>query len=127
MKNNIKHEQKKIVSKKFNSSDIFISEIVKQYKNHQLFLKIDIEGDEYRILDKIKNFKKLISFVIEFHNIDLHYEKINTFLKNKNFKIVHAHPNNMGGVNEKMEPLTVEITFINLKTFKDYRKINLDI
>ena len=62
MKNNIKHEQKKIVSKKFNSSDISISEIVKQYKNHQLFLKIDIEGDEYRILDKIKNFKKINKF-----------------------------------------------------------------
>ena len=87
-------------------------------------MKIDIEGDEYRILNKLKYFKKLIGFVIEFHNIDLHSQKVIDFLdNNKNFKIVHAHPNNMGGINEKKDPITIEITFINLKTFKDYRKI----
>ena len=76
---------------------------------------MDIEGDEYRIIEKLKYFKKMIGFVIEFHNIDLHHEKISYFLKkNKNFKIVHVSSNNMGGINQKNEPIVVEITFINL-------------
>ncbi len=55
---NVRHIQKKIVLKKFNSIDISINEIVKSFRNKRLFLKIDIEGDEYRIIDKLKSFKK---------------------------------------------------------------------
>lgn len=120
---NVRHIQKKIVLKKFNSIDISINEIVKSFRNKRLFLKIDIEGDEYRIIDKLKSFKKMTGFIIEFHNIDLHYKKILHFLnKNKNFKVVHVSPNNMGGINENNEPLVVEITFINTKIYKDFKK-----
>jgi len=121
---NVKHIQKKIVSNKFNSHDISIDEITKSFKNKKLFLKMDIEGDEYRIIDKLRYFKKMIGFVIEFHNIDLHHEKISYFLKkNKNFKVVHVSSNNMGGINQNNEPIVVEITFINLKTFSDFKKL----
>jgi len=121
---NVKHIQKKIVSKKFNYHDISIDEIIKKFKNEKLFLKIDIEGDEYRIIDKLKFFKNMIGFIIEFHDIDYHHKKISHFLNNnKNFKIVHVSPNNMGGVGKKNEPIVVEITFINLNIFKDFKKL----
>jgi len=38
---------------------------------------MDIEGGEYRILDNlIKHQDKICGIVIEFHDIDLHLEKI---------------------------------------------------
>ena len=46
------HYQKKIVFKKKNNKEITIPEILKNLKN--IFLKIDIEGDEYQILKNIK-------------------------------------------------------------------------
>ena len=54
-----KHFQKKIVFKKKNKNEITITEILKNLK--EIILKIDIEGDEYKILNEInKNQKKLI-------------------------------------------------------------------
>ena len=88
----------------------------------KIFLIIDIENDEYRILHSIKNFEQVLGFVIEFHYLDLNYNVIKDFLKNnRNFKIVHLHPNNMGGIDIDRNPTTIEITFINKKLCKDYK------
>ena len=63
----------------------------------------------------ISNLKKLAY-------LDLHYNIIKDFLKNnRNFKIVHLHPNNMGGMDIDRNPTTIEITFINKKLCKDYK------
>ena len=51
-RNNKKHYQKKIVFKKRHEKEITISDILR--KNKKVFLKIDIEGDEYKILSDIK-------------------------------------------------------------------------
>lgn len=62
-----------------------------------VFLKIDIEGAEYRILDQIvENRDKLSGLVMEFHDIDIHEEKIGSFLDamKEDFVLVHFHPNN---------------------------------
>lgn len=121
---NINHIKKKVVLNRYNSYDISINEIIKKHNNQKKFLKIDIEGDEYRIINRLRYFKKLFGFVIEFHNIDLHYKIIDNFLKkNRNFKIVHVSPNNMGGINENNEPIVVEITFINISKFKNFKKL----
>lgn len=62
-----------------------------------IFLKIDIEGAEYRILEQIvENRHKLSGLAIEFHDVDIHEEKIGAFLNamKKDFVLVHFHPNN---------------------------------
>jgi len=119
------HIKKKIVKIKNNLNEISIDEIILQFKD-KIFIKIDIENDEYRILNSLKKFKQLLGFVIEFHYVDLNFKIIRNFLKkNKNFKIVHVHPNNMGGVDSIGFPTTLEITFINLKFCKDRKKISL--
>jgi hypothetical protein len=114
------HIQKKIVLNKIYSNEISINEIINSHKE-KIFLKMDIENDEYRILKFLPNFKKILGFVAEFHYIDLNYRIIKNFLlKYPNFKIVHLHPNNMGGIDLYGNPTTIEITFINIKLCKNY-------
>jgi hypothetical protein len=114
------HIKKKIVLNKIYSNEISINEIINSYKE-KIFLKMDIENDEYRILKFLPNFKKILGFVAEFHYIDLNYRIIKNFLlKYPNFKIVHLHPNNMGGIDLYGNPTTIEITFINKKLCKNY-------
>ena len=52
-----------------------------------IILKIDIEGDEYKILNTInKEQKKINLLIIEFHNISKKYNKIKKFLFNSKFR-----------------------------------------
>ena len=49
--------------------------------NNDLLIKIDIEGSEYRTLDCIvRNQDKIIGLIIEFHDVDLHMEKLRILL-----------------------------------------------
>lgn len=105
----------------------------------KFFLKIDIEGHEYRIYeDIIKNQEIVTGMVIEFHEIDLFYdlfEKIIIKLK-ENFYITHIHANNYAHYSEIIENLAVyEISFINKNLHKNtpvyfetgiYNKVALD-
>lgn len=114
------HIKKKIVPKKLYSNEISINEIINSHKE-KVFLKMDIENDEYRILKFLPNFKIILGFVAEFHYIDLNYKIIKNFLlNNPNFKIIHLHANNMGGIDLCGNPTTIEITLINKKFCKNY-------
>jgi hypothetical protein len=77
-----------------------------------IFFKIDIEGSEYRILDDLINYQKDIEgLVIEFHNVDLHLEKISKFLDNINLELCHIHANNFENLDKFGIPTTLELTF----------------
>ena len=116
-KGNKKHFIKRVVTKKKNNKEVSISEIL---KNHQeIFLKIDIEGDEYRILNDIKKNSKKINFlVIEFHNIQENLHKIKEFLEKLDLKIIHIHANNYGGIDKYGDPKVIELSLINTKKNK---------
>ena len=62
-------------------SDIFNSlDFNHSGETKPVFFKIDIEGSEYRILDDLINYQKVIEgLVVEFHNVDLHLEKISKY------------------------------------------------
>jgi hypothetical protein len=95
----------------------FISfhDLVEKYfleEDKKVFLKIDIEGSEYRLLDHLVNISDKISgMVIEFHNVDLHIDKIIKFTNNFSLKLCHVHVNNFGGVNNFDVPLAIECTY----------------
>ena len=75
-------------------------------------MKVDIEQHEYRILDQfIKHQKRLTGLVIEFHECDLHFEKIKEFINEFELQLVHIHINNYGIVNEFGMPTVIELTF----------------
>jgi len=90
-----------------------LSSVLDNLKFKAIFLKIDIEGSEYRVLESIiSNHHKLSGLVIEFHDCDINLSKIEWFLKNFNLKLVHIHANNHGLVDlERKMPLALELTF----------------
>lgn len=79
---------------------------------NNIFFKIDIEGSEYRLLNElINNQKKICGLIIEFHDIDLHLEKVQSFIKNFELILTHIHPNNYGGLDANNNPIVIEMTF----------------
>jgi len=110
------HVTKKVVLIKKNKNEISIKEILDKKTN--IILKIDIEGDEYKILNFInKEHSKINLLIIEFHNISKNISKIKKFLSNSKFKIIHLHGNNYGGTDRFNNPNVIEVTFLNSKKF----------
>lgn len=108
--NNTIHETLRVGNGK---KEVNLTDILK-HKNllFPCFLKIDIEGSEYRILDEIIKFEKLFSgLVIEFHNVDLHLNLILEFIKKFDLKLVHIHAQNPAPVTINNIPTQLELTF----------------
>ena len=99
----------------FNSNNtITLDTLVKDLKinSDKIFLKIDIEGSEYRLLEDLILIKKrLKGLIIEFHHFDLHYERIINFIKKIDLNLAHIHPNNFSPINKYGDPTTIEMTF----------------
>ena len=111
------HYKKKIVQKKKNKNEISIKNILKNHQN--LILKVDIEGDEYKILDQIiGDYKKINLLIIEFHNISQNYKKIKKFISKSRYRLIHIHGNNYAGLDKFKNPNVIECTFINNMRFK---------
>ena len=71
----------------------------------------------------IKEFQDLIcGLVIEFHDIDLHIQKINDFIRSFNLVLTHIHPNNFGQKDKNGDPIVIELTFEKnpIETNKDH-------
>ena len=96
-----------------NQSDITdLNQILSGKDNFNFFLKVDIERHEYRILDQIiKHQDRLTGLVIEFHDCDLHVEKIKNFIDMFKLQLVHIHVNNYGDINAFGFATTIELTF----------------
>jgi hypothetical protein len=124
-KKKIIHIKKKIVSsKRREPNSISINEIIKDYNIvcENCIIKIDIDLDEYRILDDLIKFNFLI-IIIEFSHIDLHLDKIINFIKkNKKMSIIHVHGNNFDWPDENQNPIHLEITFLNNRLCKVGKK-----
>ena len=83
----------------------------------RIFLKIDIEGAEYRLLDEILNYSSLIEgMVIEFHDVDLHVKRIEEFIDKFSLKLIHTHSNNCSFISKNNLPTAIECTFTSRPT-----------
>jgi len=95
------------------------SELINRIKLYPIFLKIDIEGSEYRILDDILKYQdKIAGLVIEFHNVDLHKDIISDFIKKFDLSLCHIHGQNPSGtdyLDKNNDPIQVEMTFSHTK------------
>jgi len=94
-------------------------------KETPVFVKIDIEGGEYRIIEDLLQFENLIPLLlIEFHDTcpfrELFLKKIDEILQS--FEIAHIHGNNNDGMAEDRLPETLEITFLNKKYLPSERR-----
>jgi hypothetical protein len=109
----VKHIKKMIGLTSQNA--ITVDQILQQSDaNKNIFFKIDIEGSEYRILDDlVKHASRITGLVIEFHDVDLHIDKIEKFVNQLPLTLVHIHANNFCDLDEQGNPMTLELSFAN--------------
>ena len=119
-----KHFLKKVVENPKKENEISIKDIINNHED--IFLKIDIEGYEYEILSEItRHSKKLISLIVEFHDINLNLDKIKKFIvDNQYLKLIHIHANNFKEVNIDGNPNDIELTFVNIDKIDIFKKIS---
>tara|TARA_B100000780_G_scaffold235042_1_gene175550 strand:- start:3918 stop:4649 length:732 start_codon:yes stop_codon:yes gene_type:complete len=98
---------------KFTKKKIAFGDLEKITNNlEDLFIKIDIEGSEYRIFeDLLKIQDKVVCLVIEFHDIDLHMDRIEKFINKTKLELIHIHPNNYCSLDQFGNPTTIEVSF----------------
>jgi len=101
------------------AGEIQLYDILYLVKSDYIYLKIDIERSEYLILEEIlRNSSRITGISIEFHDFDLHTDRIMHWiiaLNHKGFSLVWRHPNNFGGRGLGGFPRVVEFTFIQNK------------
>ena len=118
-KYNKKHYIKKIGNKN-SKNQITLNRIFDTLPiKKKIILKIDIEGDEYKVFsDIINNQKKIDHLIIEFHNVYNNLKKIKNFIKKiKLLKLIHIHGNNFNKIINGV-PNVLEMTFVNKLNYK---------
>ena len=88
----------------------------------QVFVKIDIEGSEYRILDELLSYSgNIVALAIEFHDVDIVADRFNHLIEKfkRDFHIVHIHGNNVGGRTSFDFPIAPEMTFLSKRFFSE--------
>ena len=120
-RNNKKHIKKFVGLNTNFKNYCTLSSILKSLNFKNVFLKIDIEGAEYRVLDTlIYNSEKISGLVIEFHDCDIHLDKIKKFISKFDLKLVHIHANNFAPIRSNdMLPIVLELTFSKYSDLKD--------
>lgn len=111
----VKHA-KRLIGPSSATSDSVEDAIAKMPEGSQLFLKMDIEGWEYRVLDQIvANRARFSGMAIEFHDIDLHEERLKAFLDavSDHFVNVHFHPNTHTIIRDDGYSVVIELTLMN--------------
>jgi hypothetical protein len=87
-----------------------LGDLLNSVKNN-VFLKVDIEGSEYRMLDEILELEnKLTGIVIEFHDFDVHHQLVKNFIEKTQMKLCHVHVNNYCKIYNGF-PTLIEFTF----------------
>ena len=109
----VHHIQKFVGINTENESHCTFADVLSKTNNKNIFLKIDIEGSEYRFLnDIIANEEKITGLVIEFHDCDIHLNQIERFIKQFRLNLVHIHVNNYAPIRfDDNLPLVLELTF----------------
>jgi hypothetical protein len=89
-----------------------VFEILRAQCSGMCFLKIDIEGSEYRILDDvIEHAETTTALAIEFHDCDLHLGRIEAFIQSYPLQLIHVHANNFASLTPEGLPMVLELTF----------------
>jgi len=120
-KTNIYHLEQFVGLNTNDNNHITFEEVLNKTESNNIFLKIDIEGSEYRFLDSIiKNQSRFSGLAIEFHDCDIHLNKIEEFIKNFKLNLIHAHANNYAPIRlEDKLPLAIELTFSKYGNISD--------
>ena len=126
-----KHHISKNVGKYNTINEISFKDTLEN-KGSDIFLKCDIEGSEYDILDDIISNTKLFSaIVMEFHEINnfAKFNELTHFISKIDQKLVHIHINNYTyleiGKGQSYVPSVIELTFTSSPNISYKRNIKL--
>lgn len=110
---NVHHIQKFVGLNSESKQHCTFLDVLNETNSKNIFLKIDIEGSEYRFLnDIIANEERITGMVIELHNCDIHLKEIELFVKQLKLNLVHVHANNYAPIRlDDNLPLVLELTF----------------
>lgn len=112
------------VGKQNSSKFISLNEACEKAKatsNDKIFFKIDIEGSEYRLLDELIDAQSnTTGLVIEFHDCDLHIDRITNFINAYALDVIHVRCNNSCNIGLNGIPTVLEITFSSSNRGEDY-------
>jgi hypothetical protein len=96
--------------------DVFQMIPREELAENTIFIKMDIEQSEFRVLPDLSKFEKYVNgMVIEFHDLDILWPNfVELMNKFKNcFEITHIHGNNFGGlIPDSTTPKVLEITLL---------------
>jgi hypothetical protein len=111
-------KKKAVFLKKYlGNSGISLSKIFDLYAKENIgYLKLDIEGAEYQLLDDIILYRgKLIGVAIEFHDVSNHIPEINDFIAKLKMDVIGFNINEVGKLNAENIPNVIEICFADQK------------
>lgn len=106
------HYLEKIVGEKAAPNEISLLETFQRIPYEKVFLKIDIEGSEFRILEQILSVQhRIIALAIEFHDLDLFEANFLAFVTEmqRNFQLNSININNFACVPPSGSPRVVEV------------------
>ena len=118
---NVHHIQKFVGLNTVGESHCTFLDMLNETNSKNIFLKIDIEGSEYRFLnDIVANDDRITGMVIELHDCDIHLKKIEEFINKFGLNLIHIHANNYAPIRlDDNLPLVLELTFSKYAEFSN--------
>jgi hypothetical protein len=113
-----RHYKQRIIFPPAHSYDVTLHQAIKRIQKNSskgLFIKMDIEGSEYGLIDCLVEYAGVISgLVIEFHDIHTNRQGFISAVKQlqQEFAIVHLHGNNMEQPDESGFLKVIEISWV---------------
>jgi hypothetical protein len=108
-----RHHHGKMVGLELTPGYVSLAKVLDEHgSSGRVFLKFDIEGWEYRILDDILAVaSRITGLMIEFHDFDLHRDRVESFIDGLPLRVAHVHYNSYAPLDDQGTPLTIEVTF----------------
>ena len=91
---------------------IALSDAIKNEGDSSIFIKMDIEGSEYELLNVLlQNAQSVEGLAIEFHDVANNLQLIKEFIQSYPLTLVHTHINNCGPPEINNLPQMIELSF----------------
>jgi len=112
---NARHHQRRIVGFAKKPLDLSAIDTLPTSDLKDTFLKVDIEGGEYEVLESLQgHFDRFTGMVVEFHDVGNNFQKFREIILqiSKLQDVVYVHVNNYGAVPTTGIPDVLEISFV---------------
>jgi hypothetical protein len=127
---NVEHFLEKIVRVPVGSNETSLEEAIKRTGSSKIFLKMDIEGSEFRVLGQVLNsLNKISGLAIEFHDLDMfrdEFEKFMSTIKNE-FHINSLNINNFANFSKTEFPRVLEICFSRVSACNSQNDVQTNV